>query len=59
MAKHDDSFKEKFRPASDALDHEVEAALAGVSIDDLYNEQAPPPQQGVKAASTSAAGLSQ
>src|SRR5687768_10398551 len=42
MAKHDDSYKEKFRPENGALDREIESALAGVSLDDLYSAQAPP-----------------
>jgi small subunit ribosomal protein S1 len=42
MAKHEsDAYKEKFRPATSSLDQEVEAALAGVSLDDLYQQQAP------------------
>src|SRR5688500_18194677 len=44
-----DPFKEKFRPADSALDKEVDAALGGVSIDDLYGfGEAPPavPQGG-------------
>jgi small subunit ribosomal protein S1 len=34
--KSDDTSKEKFRPETSALDREVEAALGGMSIDDLY-----------------------
>src|SRR5215467_12101305 len=34
--KSDDSSKEKFRPETAALDREVEAALGGMSLDDLY-----------------------
>ena len=37
MAKqHDESFKEKFRPDTSALDRELESALGGLSLDDLY-----------------------
>src|ERR1700722_5034373 len=33
----DDPFKEKFRPGADAkIDRQVEDALAGLSVDDLY-----------------------
>jgi small subunit ribosomal protein S1 len=36
MAKKSDETKEKFRPDTSALDRELEAALGGMSIDDLY-----------------------
>jgi small subunit ribosomal protein S1 len=38
-----DPLKEKFRPDDTDLDKEVNAALGGVSIDDLYGFGAPPP----------------
>src|SRR4051812_16205176 len=38
-----DLYKEKFRPADTALDQEVDAALAGVSMDDLYKFDKPRP----------------
>src|SRR5688572_1428834 len=40
MAKqHDDSYREKFRPNADsALDREIEAALSGMSVEDLYDK---------------------
>src|SRR5689334_10221303 len=41
----DDSNKEKFRPDTSALDREVENALGGMSLDDLYRVSAPQ-QQG-------------
>ena len=50
MAKqpHDDLYKEKFRPDADAaLDQEIEAALSGMSEDDLYGDK---PQTGGKPA---------
>src|SRR5215218_1187662 len=40
MAKSDD-FKEKFRPDTSALDREIEDALAGVSLDALYEQDKP------------------
>jgi small subunit ribosomal protein S1 len=52
MAKqpHDDLYKEKFRPNNDAtIDLEVEAALSGLSDDDLYSDK---PQVGPAAPST-------
>ena len=42
MAKqpHDDLYKEKFRPNSDsALDREVEAAISGLSEEELYSDK--------------------
>src|SRR5687768_9321529 len=36
MAEHPDDFKEKFRPDTSALDRELEKAMGGLSIDDLY-----------------------
>ncbi len=46
-----DQFKEKFRPDSDsALDREIEAALEGISLENLYGadktQQAPPAEPG-------------
>ena len=38
-----DPFKEKFRPDDSTLDQEVDAALGGVSIDDLYGFGETPP----------------
>src|SRR5688500_407487 len=41
MAKHskDDAYREKFRPDADsALDREIDAALGGMSIEDLYDK---------------------
>jgi len=38
MAKKDD-LKEKFRPATTSIDQEIEAALQGVSLDALYEQQ--------------------
>jgi len=41
-SSHDDAYKEKFRPNADkALESEVEAALAGVSMDELYSFDKP------------------
>src|SRR5689334_25334992 len=43
MAKQSDDFKEKFRPDMSAIDREIDSALGGMSIEDLYaqsNEQA-------------------
>ncbi len=48
MAKSDDAFKEKFRPPTTSLDQEIEAALAGVSLDELYEKQAPAPARPVE-----------
>ena len=36
-----DEYKSKFRPDQTALDQEVEAALGGVSLDDLYGFDKP------------------
>ncbi|HYO11165.1 MAG TPA: S1 RNA-binding domain-containing protein [Tepidisphaeraceae bacterium] len=36
MAKQSDDFKERFRPDTSALDRELESALGGMSLDDLY-----------------------
>ena len=38
-----DPFKEKFRPEDSALDREVDAALGGMSMDDLYGFDKPVP----------------
>jgi small subunit ribosomal protein S1 len=47
-----DEYKQKFRPDQTALDQEVDAALAGVSMDDLYGFDKPK----VGAAAEAAAG---
>jgi small subunit ribosomal protein S1 len=39
-----EDYKEKFRPQDTALDREVDAALAGLSIEDLYAFDKPQPQ---------------
>jgi small subunit ribosomal protein S1 len=44
MPKDDDQYKAKFRPTDSALDREVEAALAGVSLDELYDSTGAKPQ---------------
>ena len=42
MAKQDDLYKQKFRPDADAaLDRQIDDALGGLSMDDLYNQSAP------------------
>ncbi len=42
-----DAYKEKFRPDADAaLDREISAALAGVSLDELYGPEAAPQERG-------------
>src|SRR5438046_2487507 len=38
MAKQNDDYKEKFRPDTSALDREIDAALSGVSLDELYGK---------------------
>src|SRR5687768_16558112 len=55
MAKkiHDDIYKEKFRPDDSALDKQLDAALEGVSMDDLYAFDKP------KAADPTVAGATQ
>jgi small subunit ribosomal protein S1 len=40
----DDQLKAKFRPEDTALDREIEAALGGMSIDDLYGSSDAKPQ---------------
>jgi small subunit ribosomal protein S1 len=53
MAKHDDLYKEKFRPDADsALDREIEAALGGLNVEDLVGKDQPKPAQGSGAAAT-------
>src|SRR5262245_34317928 len=53
MARGSDELKQKFRPA-DNVDREVEAALEGISLDDLYGSaqsakpQAPPGESGAR-----------
>jgi small subunit ribosomal protein S1 len=45
MAKQDDLYKQKFRPDADAaLDRQIDDALGGLSMDDLYNQSAPAPR---------------
>src|SRR5215218_5846389 len=36
MAKQEENYKEKFRPDTSALDREIEDALGGMSIEDIY-----------------------
>lgn len=38
MAKSSEDYKEKFRPDMSALDREIENALGGMSIEDLYDK---------------------
>ena len=47
MAKDNPSeqYKEKYRPENTALDREIEAALAGVSLDELYATSGQGPEQ--------------
>jgi small subunit ribosomal protein S1 len=45
MAHANDPYKQKFRPEDSRLDREVEDALAGVSLDDLYGFDKPQPRQ--------------
>src|SRR4029078_11821739 len=52
MAKEfDKPDKEKFRPDTSALDREVDNALGGVSLDDLYGASEQPKGQGGSAES--------
>ena len=53
-----DEYKSKFRPDQSALDQEVEAALGGVSLDDLYGFDKPggDAQQGGEGAAAPAPG---
>lgn len=45
MARQDDPYKQKFRPDADAaLDRQIDDALDGLSMDDLYNQNNPAPQ---------------
>jgi small subunit ribosomal protein S1 len=47
MANSVDPLREKFRPETDAaLEQEVDAAFAGISLDDLLNQDAPSPAAG-------------
>src|SRR5437667_833095 len=51
MARDDENLKAKFRPADSDLDREVDEALEGVSLDELYAKpQAPLPASGEKGA---------
>jgi small subunit ribosomal protein S1 len=45
MATSNDPLKEKFRPDDAALNKEIDDALAGVSLDDLYGFDKPGPAQ--------------
>jgi len=46
MSDTKDPYKEKFRPETDPrLDAEIDQALGGLSLDQLYNQQQPPAQQ--------------
>jgi small subunit ribosomal protein S1 len=51
MAKSNDPLKEKFRPEDAALEKELNDALAGVSLDDLYGFDKPAPAQAAGSAS--------
>ena len=51
-----DPFKEKFRPDDSALDKEIEAALGGMSIEDLYDYNKPDPAAAQRAATAIAGG---
>jgi small subunit ribosomal protein S1 len=42
MARGNDDLKEKFRPTDSNLDREVDAALEGLSLDDLYSDKSQP-----------------
>jgi small subunit ribosomal protein S1 len=56
MSKHskDDAYKEKFRPDADsALDREIEDALGGMSIEDLYDQDEAKPAKKAEGAATS------
>lgn len=45
MANQDDPYKQKFRPDADAaLDQQIDDALDGLSMDELYNQSAPAPR---------------
>ncbi len=50
MATSNDPLKEKFRPEDAALEKELNDALAGVSLDDLYGFDKPGPAQAPGAA---------
>lgn len=51
-----DEFKQKFRPDQSALDQEVDAAMAGLSIEDLYAFDKPQPGAEAAAGSEGARG---
>src|SRR5688572_3527172 len=51
-----DELKQKFRPDQSALDAEVDAALADVSMDDLYGFNKPQPQQSATPATAASPG---
>jgi small subunit ribosomal protein S1 len=45
MAKQDDLYKQKFRPDADAsLDRQIDDALEGLSMEELYSQSAPAPR---------------
>lgn len=48
-----DEYREKFRPDQTALDQEVDAALGGMSVEELYAFDKPQPQQPAAAAPSS------
>src|SRR6266566_7332558 len=53
MAREEENLKAKFRPADSALDREVEEALEGISLDELYGKSrpvgtAPPSEKGAR-----------
>jgi hypothetical protein len=50
-----DQLKEKFRPDESALDQEVDAALVGVAVDQLYGFDKPQPAAPAAADGTPAA----
>ena len=53
----DDAYKEKFRPDADAkLDAQIDAALGGISIDDLYGFNKPQAAGGRRKRRRNAAG---
>jgi small subunit ribosomal protein S1 len=55
VTSHDDSYKQKFRPDQSALDKEVDAALAGMSLDELYAYDKPKAEQAAPGSPEAAA----
>ena len=55
--KSDDTGREKFRPDTSALDREVESALGGMSLDDLYGASEQQKDQALYLSVGSSAGL--